>query len=43
MTSGGSGWWIVFWLDVMSVGVVALVGIVARELWRDRKQRVRQA
>lgn len=43
MTSGGHGWSILFWLVVTSVGVVALIGIVAWELWRYRKQRAGEA
>lgn len=43
MRMGWHGWWILFALVAMAVGVVALFGIVAWELWRDRRHRGKQA
>lgn len=43
MISGANGRWILFGLVMMSVGVVALIGIVTMELWRDRKNRAGRA
>ena len=43
MTSTQHGWSLLFWLAVTAIGVAGLIGIVAWELRRDRKERAGRA